>query len=194
MTTAIAEQLASKGVIPRNVKFQLALAEFQNNGGEYGVALAMLNAAYGRGAAPRQNDDEGHSTGADKAKAAMLPSSPDRSAGQRSYADKASAVVPVAANKPGHAKRGLHAIGAVQAAVSKSLFDTTLLPDGRRLRDVRWSELPELATRYRRLSRIFMAVHNHAQPVNPDDTLDQIVSEDGLAQIISAVELTNDIQ
>lgn len=207
-TTAIAEKLEARGVVPRNVKFQIALAEFQNNGGEYGVALAMLNAAYGKGSegrghpafgfqdganAPLQNDDAGQTICADEAEEMSLASSPNRSTGQRAPADKADHPLPVAANKPGHAKRGLIAIGSVQAAVSKSLFDTTLLPDGRRLRDVRWSECPALASKYRRLSRIFMAVHNHGKPADPDATLDQIVSEEGLSEIINAVERVNDL-
>jgi hypothetical protein len=185
MTTAIAEQLASKGVIPRNVKFQMALAEFQNNGGEYGVALAMLNAAYGRVASG--------GTGSPKDQSVTDASSTDRSAGHSIDADVVKASVPVAANKPGHAKRGLRAISAVQDTVSRSLFDTTVLPDGRRLRDVRWSELPELATKYRRLSRIFMAIRNVGTPADTSVTVDQVINEDRLLQIVNAVEAVNDI-
>lgn len=207
-TTAIVEQLEARGVVPRNVKFQMALAEFQNNGGTYGVALAILNAAYGRGAeadhdlpngqrvtadAPLQNDDAGQGRHADKASHDVSASSANRSTGLQTIAGKASESQPVAANKPGHARRGLTAIGAVQGTVSKSLFDTTLLPDGRRLRDVRWSECPTLASKYRRLSRIFMAVHHHATPADPNATLDEIVNEAGLSEIINAVERVNDL-
>lgn len=208
MTTAIAEKLAEKGIIPRNVRLQLALAEFQNNGGEYGVALAMLNSAYGRGsrgrsfvadghaggaAASPTNDGEGRIGDADEAVLRMSSPSTNRSAGPDIIAEKAVVLMPVAANKPGHAKRGLKSIRAVQSTVSKSLFDSTILPDGRRLREVRWSECPILASKYRRLSRVLMAIHNVGTPSDPTATVDQIVNEDRLQEIVSAVEVVNDI-
>lgn len=210
---AIGEKLAAKGVHAVNVRFQIALAEFQNNGGSYGVALAMLNAAYGKGSgghgalasnglsgdadASRLNGGEdGHRSDADEARV-PVPSSPplQRSEGLLSSADKASARVPVAAPRPmpGHAKRGAVAIGAVDHVAARSLFDSTVLPDGRRLREVRWSECPTLATKYRRLSRVLMAVHNYAIPPEPTMTLDAIVNEAELQTIITSVERFNEI-
>lgn len=209
--TAIGAKMAAKGILAHNVKFQLAIAAFQNNGGEYGVALAMLNAAYGRGS-------QGRMDGAEEA-IVSLPASPTNAAkgrhrdaeqankrlpdaahkrdgaGRTMTADKAGGRLPasVSRNKPGHAKRGAIAIASVQATVAKSLFDSTTLPDGRRLREVRWSECPGLATKYRRLSRVFMAVHNVAVPADPNTTIDNLVTEDGLKDIISAVERFNDI-
>lgn len=209
----IGEKLAAKGVQPINVRLQIALAEFQNNGGSYGVALAMLNAAYGKGSvghsesaalgqakhadASRLNGgDEGLMKGAEMARDAT-PSSPptERSEGRLKVAEKADVSVPSATSRhlPGHAKRGAVAIGAVDHVATRSLFDTTVLPDGRKLREVRWSECPALATKYRRLSRVLMAVHNHAIPPEPSMTLDAIVNEAELSQIITSVERFNEI-
>lgn len=209
----IGEKLAAKGVQPINVRLQIALAEYQNNGGSYGVALAMLNAAYGRGSGRQTGDatlgrafaadasllnggEEGQRSVADKATRSVPTSPPpQRSEGRIPYADKAEDIVPSAAPRPmpGHAKRGAVAIGAVDHVAVKSLFDTTVLPDGRKLREVRWSECPTLATKYRRLSRVLMAVHNHAIPPEPSMTLDAIVNDDELSRIVSAVERFNEI-
>lgn len=207
--TAIGDALAANGVTRLNVKFQLAIAEFQNNGGEYGVALAMLNAAYGKGSkatalvpsgqntdadASRQNGDTGRYGNADKAGKPFPASSPVSSEGHHEGAEKVGVNLPsVAKRMPGHAKRGAIEIAAVQDAISRSLFDTTVLPDGRRLREVRWSECPALATKYRKLSRIFMAVHNFGVPADASATIDNVVSEKGLEEIIGAVERFNDI-
>lgn len=207
MTGAIAEQFEANGITARNVALQIAIAKFQNNGGTYGVALAMLNAAYGKGGeaepvlpkgqplsagASPQNDGAGHSGRAAEANGAPPSPSAVRSAGQGALAD-ARALMPVAAKLPGHARRGLRAIGAVQETVSRSLFDTTTLPDGRRLREVRWAELPELAGKYRRLSRVFMAIHHVGTPADPSVTVDQIVNEERLSEIVANVERINDI-
>lgn len=211
--TALANALADKGITPRNVAMQLAIARFQNNGGEYGVALAMLNAAYGKGS-------EGRSTRAGNGRAPVADASPshDGEAGQGSVAEtvvedvpaspstptgrgeglsgraeKAAANLPSAASRPGHAKRGAIAIASIQPAMAKSLFDATRLPDGRSLREIRWSECPTLAAKWGRSVRILMAIHNHAIPPDPNATLDSIVSEGELATIINAVERLNGI-
>ncbi len=210
MTTTLGRALASKGILQRNVDLQLALAKYQNDGGEYSVALAMLNAAYGRGgegrlgsagnghvfAAGTTDGEAGQSSAADRAGSATpaSPSTPTgRGEGLSNSADKAVEIVPSAASRPGHAKRGVIAIGAVQGAVAKSLFDETVLPDGRKLREVRWAECPTLAKKYRRLSRILMAVHNAAIPPDPNASLDTVVSEADLKSIITSVEKLNEI-
>jgi hypothetical protein len=213
--TIFGAKLAEKGILPRNIKLQIAIARFQNSGGQYGVALAMLNAAYGRGnegqqagaeesyrahanipSTSKHDDAAGHGVSARKA-GELLPaaSSPSRSASQTSIADKANQAVPAAASPkpPGHAKRGAAAISAVQPVMNKSLFDSTVLPDGRRLREVKWSECPRLARRYRFLSRLLTAIHNVGVPADPNDTIDNLINEDRLRDIVAAVERFNDI-
>jgi len=118
---------------------------------------------------------------------------PGRGEGHYQDAGRATTGLPSAASRPGHAKRGIVAIGSVQSAVAKSLFDETVLPDGRRLREVRWAECPILAKKYRRLSRILMAVHNAAIPPDPNASLDTVVSEADLKSIIASVEKFNEI-
>jgi hypothetical protein len=176
--TAIGEALSAKGVFRHNIEFQVAISKFQNNGGEYGVALAMLNAAYGRSEGQTTLANDGQFRGAD----ASRPG-----AGHDPAADKASKNVPA----PGHAKRGAGSINAVQGTLAKSLFDSITLPDGRRLRDVRWAECPMLAARYQRLGRILMACRNFAVPPDASQTLDTVVPEAELQHIVDAVERLN---
>lgn len=208
--TEFTEKLAEKGILAINVELQLAIAKFQNNGGEYGVALAILNAAYGKGGkavglvpegqrlsagAPRTDAAKGQTIISDRAVDRVPDAATERSAGLATIADKAIAEVPDASprNKPGHAKRGLAAISAVQETVSRSLFDTTKLPDGRSLREVRWAEVPQLAQRYTFLARVMLLVHRRAVPADPAATLDNIVSEAELTEIIGSVEKLNDL-
>jgi hypothetical protein len=177
-TTAMGEALSAKGVFRHNIEFQIAISKFQNNGGEYGVALAMLNAAYGR--------SEGqHDVAADGQRVPADASRPG--AGQPSGANKVERAMPA----PGHAKRGAGSINAVQGTLAKSLFDSIVLPDGRRLRDVRWAECPMLAARYQRLGRILMACRNFAVPPDASMTLDNVVPEAELQHIVDAVERLN---
>lgn len=209
--TEFTEKLAEKGILAINVELQLAIAKFQNNGGEYGVALAILNAAYGKGGkaghllpqgqsgvadTPRQNAAKGHGLISDRAVEPVPDAATQRGVGRLSHADKAIRSVPDASPryKPGHAKRGLAAISAVQETVSRSLFDTTKLPDGRSLREVRWAEVPQLAQRYTFLARVMLLVHRRAVPADPAATLDNIVSEAELTEIIGSVEKLNDLQ
>lgn len=232
--TAIGSKLSENGILPRNVELQIAIAKFMNNGGEYGVALAILNAAYGRGkvshvdaadkvvrpvpSSSPTNAAKGHSFRAEKAKVVLPEAATQRNGdGRAMIADKASAKMlssvsterereglnhpadkadnsaPSSRNFPGHARRGAVAIASIQPTMAKSLFDTVSLPDGRKLRDVRWNECPALATKYRRLSRILMAVHGHAIPESPSTTIDNVVNEQTLKEIIAAVEKFNDI-
>lgn len=168
----------------------------------------------------KQDGEEGFRPVADKAGIA-LPSSPskERSAGQMANADMASGSVPAAAPQrdgkgrthdaakardpvpipvspkkmPGHAKRGIDAIASVQHVIAKSLFDTMKLPDGRSLREVSWGEVPHLASRYSFLTRVMTAIHRRGVPVDASMTLDTLVSEAELKEIIGAVERLNDI-
>lgn len=163
--------------------------------GGKGQPGAADKASHSLPVSPRSHDDAGLQSSAEKARRGVPASSPNAAAGQRNDADKAVACLPAAASRhaPGHSRRGLRAINSVQEAVSKSLFDTIILPDGRRLRNVRWSETAELAGRYRRLSRVLISIRNYGTPADPSMTVDQIVSEEKLAQMLSAVEAVNDI-
>ena len=180
---ALAAKLRDAGVEPRNIQLQLALARFMNNGGTYGVALAMLNAAYGKGSV-------GHSRSADEGQSAIADAPSDGGGGHTTDANKASSLLP-AARRPPNPPRGITSIASVQSTLARSLFDSTVLPDGRRLREVRWSECPALATKYRRVAHVLIAVHNHAIPPDQSATLDTIVSEAELQKIIADAEKSN---
>jgi len=206
LETALGAKLASKGITANGVELQRAIAKFQNNGGTWEVAYAILCAAYKREGGRAHIVDEGRSTDAplppnaggsgllNRADAARghlpLPSAKNATDGQLPNAPtKASTCLPaVAAKLPGHARRGAAAIAVIQPTVAKSLFDATMLPDGRPLRKVRWSECPNLAKRYRYLARILLGIHLHAVPSDPNSYVDTVLSEDQLYKIINKVE------
>lgn len=194
------KQLESAGLSQRDNEFILAIALFENNGGTYERAIELLNAAY------RTDGEAGHEVPKGRGSDAD-PSNPIRSAGHSRYAKKASGPVPASSDlipgkgqavvrthlrkKPGHARRGAAAIASVQETVSRSLFDTIKLPDGRRLREIRWSEVPDLARRYTYLARVMTLCHRTGTPIDPNMTLDQLVKEDELKEIVDATERLN---
>ncbi|NBN64175.1 hypothetical protein [Pannonibacter tanglangensis] len=213
--TQITEQLARLGITARDVRLKIAIAEYQNNGGTFEQAEAMLRAAYTDAAKGRHTQARpaespapdaaplrgaGHFLTADKAseKAPAAPIPSTRSGGQLKCADQANGVLPPAPQPrreaaSGHARRGLAAIAAAQVPVARSLFDGTRLPDGRTLREVHWAECPRLAQQYRHLARVLHAIHSHATPADPAATLDEIVSEAQLIAIIATAERANDL-
>lgn len=194
-----------------------ALLDLAYEKGSAGQGCGAEEAGSRLPSASRTDDDGwGQRTIADKAdEHKPRSSSPHAAAGQSDFADKAGWGMPAAArqregadrctvaekaglvmpasSRPAKPPRGAAAIAGIQATLARSLFDQTRLPDGRSLREVRWAECPQLAQRYRKLSRILMAVHGHAVPADPGTTLDNIVTEDGLKQIVEAVERFNDI-
>lgn len=212
MSTVMVAAFARKGVLPRDAEFWLALAKFRNNGGSQAAAEAMVRRAYGEGQV--ENADgasvgvpspdhsaelpirEGQKAIADEAIEAVPPRSiPDAaSGGERgghvSFAEKAGDAVPPRSTIP-VSKRDFTARSAVQEALARSLFDTIRLPDGRRLREVRWHECPALARQYRQAAHILTAVHRHAIPVDHTARLDQIVNEADLARIVAEAEKNN---
>jgi hypothetical protein len=185
--TALGAAFEKKGVNRNEVEFSIAVVKFLNNGGTIERAHAVIDAA------DQRPGSEGHSMRANNGRGQDADAS-QRTTGQQARADKARASVPVVAQKPGHAKRGMTAIASVQGTMMQSLFDRIVLADGRRLREVRWSECPALAQKYRRDSRILLAVHNFAIPPDPSMRLDAIVNEDELKSIITAVERLNAIE
>lgn len=70
---AIAEKMKAKGVLPRDVRLNIAIAEFMNNGGSETRALALVRSAYERAR-------QGHLVNADKATYALpTPRAPNDS-------------------------------------------------------------------------------------------------------------------
>ena len=88
--TAIAEQMKAQGIKPRDVRLNIAIAEFMNNGGTEERAIALVRAAYERAR-------QGHSFRAKKANHwAPTPRAPnDSDTGQIDHADKAMVDSPV---------------------------------------------------------------------------------------------------
>lgn len=208
--TAMAQAFERKGFSKVEVEFSLALAKYQNNGGTYEFARAKLDAAYGKGSGGRSRfASDGRLTAADApqgeagrdANAAkvgtVLPASPtERSTGRSTVAEQASSEVPVAAhrrNLPGHAKRGIEAIAAVQPALAKAAFASIRLPDGRSAAEVRWGEAPALAQKYGFVSRLLIAAHRYAIPADPTTPLGECVPADEQQHIVKMMERINAI-
>lgn len=226
--TALGAALAAKGITPRTVALQKALALFRNNGGSFEEAYAELNKAYAddegrfstagrvlseRGVAarlgsaaatavpqgqesiagaPLSNEDDGRPRSADKATSFVPSSSPDRSAGQTLLADKAQAGVPSAATRPGHARRGMAEIAAVQPTVAKSLFDSYRLPgDDRAIGDVTWKELQGLARKHAEAYRLLSLIDGYGVPSNQDSPVRDVIKEDTLREFIEIARLSN---
>ncbi|MFP1634113.1 hypothetical protein ACLB6G_20480 [Zhengella sp. ZM62] len=117
---AIAEKMKDKGVEPRDVRLNIAIAEFMNNGGTEARAIALVKSAYERarqghaGSSDKAADelptprapndsDKGHSPGADKARrktpASLSPN--DDAEGHAPDADKATRLLPTASSTNG---------------------------------------------------------------------------------------------
>jgi hypothetical protein len=217
--TAIAEAFSAKGVTPYEAAFRVALARYQNNGGTYELALAMLNVAYGKGSGGHElaasngrrqsadasltNDGEAGPRAAAERADSNVPVSPstERRAGHGLCANDATPAMPVAASpvsviahnrhKPGHARRGAVEIAAADATAKRTVFATIRLPDGRMLGEVRWSEAPQLAQTHARVARVLIAAHRYATPVDPSTSLDECVPPDEQRNIVTMVERIN---
>lgn len=213
--SAMAMAFHAKGVDRNEVEFQIAMAKYLNHGGTTARIRALCDAADEKGSggpparasggftagadAPPTNDGEaGQWDIADKADLAVpAPPSPqaERGEGQFAVAEKAWRGLPSPSLRPmpGHARRGAIAIAAVQPTMAASLFDSIVLPDGRKLGAVRWNECPALAKRYSRLSRILIAVHNYSIPPDPNETINLTIPEGDLRKIVADVEAKNAI-
>lgn len=162
----------------------------------------LLSADKAESIVPRPNHSaetpirEGQPQSASKEASVVLPSRSNSVAvgdgergGQLRFAEQAKQMTPPRSIPM--PSRDFSSRSVVQAALARSLFDTIMLPDGRRLRDIRWNDCPALAQKYRRLAHILTAVHNYAIPPDPSATLDRIVSEHELKGIVATAEEAN---
>lgn len=169
----------------RNKRFLEAVHHFKSSGGSFEEADTLLRSVY-------ELPKEGRRACADKA-GSLLPSSAPSSERRAKISVPQGQPLFAPRSRPGHAKRGAAAVEAVQKTVGKSLFDTIKLPDGRTLREVHWHECPNLASRYRRISRILMLIYNVHVPSDPNTRLDGVVSEKALENIVEQADRFNDI-
>lgn len=180
----------AKQGVPQRLNGTCPSSDPKSGAGQLDVADKATN----RMPSPDPVSEAGHSKVADKAVQSVPVSRPDRSEGYTMCADKAVQILPSSATpKPGHAKRGAASIASIQGVLAKSLFQTTKLPDGRSLAEIRWQDCPGLAKRYRRCSRILMAAYQSGRPDNPAATLPNVINEERLSEILKQVEMVNDI-
>lgn len=193
--TMMSEAFKAIGLTPCEAAFNLALAKYQNNGGTYERALAMLDAAYGKGSG-------GQAKIPGNGRHVHANTSRDGDAGRSDDVVKASGDSPASPSTPvrvvehkrhlpGHAKRGAEAIAAVQPTMAKSAFASIKLDDGRTIAEVRWSEAVPLAQRHSRNARILIAAHNYAIPADPTTPLGEMVPPDEQKNIANMMERIN---
>jgi hypothetical protein len=158
--TALGGALRKQGVLRHSIQFAVAITKFQNAGGTYDEAVNMLNLAYNRRPAEET---------------APMPVAP---------VTRPVTSITYDRSRPGHSRRGAAAIASVQPTIARSLFDTLVLPDGRTLRQVRLHECPKLAREYTRFTHILTAIHMSAISQDQTVTLDKVVSERELGEIV----------
>jgi hypothetical protein len=187
-----AEQMQGNGQVLPTAQTSITVPDALQTYGDKGRVEAAARAMQKVPASPNPLG-KGLTRDAEKANiAAPVSSTHPPEQGHLGAAEKAIRIVPRSGG-PGHSRRGLAAIASVQGTIARSLFERTRLPDGRTLREVRWSELPRLAREYRSLSRVFTAIYKHAVPSDPSVTIDLIVKESELQEILTNVERFNDI-
>lgn len=156
---------------------------------------------------PRIDAAKGHGSCADKADSHVPDAATQRSAGQGRSADEATYPLPDASpatpryyhlgkphpkRNPGHAKRGIAAIQAVQETVSRSLFDTYKLPgDGRAIGDITWKELQGLARKHAEAYRLLTLIDSHGVPADPNVMVREVLKEETLKEFIEFARLSN---
>lgn len=187
-----AERMQGEGRIQGAEKAGSNLPSALQTDGDKGLRQLAAKAGSDMPTSPT-SPEKGLLIGAEKAVCALPDSGTNpRAEGLLTQADKAVNLLP-SSRGPGISRRGLSAIASVQGTIAKSLFERTRLPDGRSLGEVRWSELPRLASEYRSLSRVFTAIWKHAVPADPSVNVATIVTETELQEILTNVERFNDI-
>lgn len=213
--TALGAKLKRAGFLPREVRLQVAIAEFINNGGSIErahelIAVAadklesggfILGADKAVAALPplRTNVAKGHAETADKASRHVPNAAPERNgAGLFVTADKVIRKMPasvspdtVSVKQHSRAKRGAAAIASVQRTMAKTLFDTYSLPgDDRGIGDVTWKELQGLARKHAEAYRLTSLISGYAE-ANPEARVRDVLKEDTLKEFIDIARLSN---
>jgi hypothetical protein len=190
--TVFAEKFKAQGVEPRDVRLNMAIAEFQNNGGTYERALRLLRAAYEKGSlgqlagaakannplplTSRTNDDEGQRSRADKANLIVPSSSPNQGKGQPMSADKAMHSMP--------SPLSLSIAKAAHKAVAKTVLDSFKVRDGRSIGDLAFCELEGLRFENAREASVIRQIQKHYANAPGNALVRDMIKESDLARFI----------
>lgn len=176
--TAIGEAMTAKGINPRNVELQIAIAKFQNYGGEYGVALAMLNAAYGKGrGAAVQAPDQG------QRQSSHLPASTDR-AGLSIIAEKAKGGTPARLAPKPVSPAFVAAAKSGAKAIALTVLDSFKVRDGRPIGDITFGELERLRGESAQEASLLRQIQRHTANASPDAKVREIIKAADLERMI----------
>lgn len=180
-------------IAARNVTLNLAIAAYKNAGGSYGIALSMLDAAYGqrkRGGSfaaegPRKNDgEEGQRVPADYASQDVPSSLSTNHAGSghsNCAAKQGRSVSAVPVREPSKAQR--KAAKAVRGEVALTILDTHKIRDGRAIGDVLFGEIETLRIANAMEASIFRQIQRRYAFAAPDTKLRDIVKPEDLNAI-----------
>ncbi|RWN33438.1 hypothetical protein [Mesorhizobium sp.] len=194
--TMIGAKLAAKGFTPRNVKFQIALAEFQNNGGTWTDYLNIGRAAYGKGSegqvpfaqqghtssldASRKNDGAGLSRVAEKAILSLpSPSTQRNGAGHMGLADKASIAMP----RPVSAAY-IEAAKAGAQKIALTVLDSFKVRDGRAIGDLIFGELESLRANNAMEASVIRQIQRHAGNATANQRVRDVIKAADLERFV----------
>ena len=149
--TAFVDAFSKVGLEPRDVALNIALAKFQNNGGTFERAFALLKAAYeSAGSGQRKNSILDRTTFPGSAEPV------DTGLGRGSFSSKeARTLTPKPVSNPPKSRMA----GKIRAA--KSVMDSFKLRDGRAIGDVPFRELAALQFENAREAYVITRVMNH---------------------------------
>ena len=180
-------------ITARNVAFNLAIAAYKDAGGSYGIALSMLDAAYGQrkrggsfAAEARQKNDgeEGQEVNADESLIGLSssPSTNHAGGGPSNCAAKQGRSVSAApVREPSKAQR--KAAKAVRGEVALTILDTHKIRDGRAIGDVLFGEIETLRIANAMEASIFRQIQRRYAFAAPDTKLRDIVKPEDLNAI-----------
>ena len=190
--TVFAEKFKAQGVEPRDVRLNMAIAEFQNNGGTYERALRLLRAAYEKGSrgqiadavngqmrgssTSRTNDDEGQSGSAEKAIVIVPSSSPIQGQGLQRSADKAKEALP--------SPLSLSIAKAARTAVARTVLDSFKVRDGRAIGDLAFCELESLRFENAREAAVLRLIQKHYANAPGNAIVRDLIKESDLERFI----------
>lgn len=191
--TAIMDKMKAKGVEPRDVRLNIAIAEFMNNGGSETRALALVRSAYERARqgqmlradkanqmepTPRapNDSDKGQSIYADKAIDRAPAPSPHGSEGPAPIADKVTVNVPPAS--------GRAAVMRAATNIARSVLDSFKVRDGRPIGDLAFCELENLRFDNAREAAVIQQIQRHYANAPGNALVRELIGEDDLNRFV----------
>lgn len=177
MNTALGAAMQARGISPRDNALALAVAKFQNAGGEYGVARAILDAAF--------KMDEATRSLTHRVQSYRAKSSPESTRlGQEKSGTAPSQSLPKRVAPPKTVEAYVQAAKHVQKMVAMTVLDSFKVRDGRAIGDITFGELEGLRSENAREASIIRQIQRHAANVTADAKVRDIIKASDLERMI----------